>query len=195
MEDDRIKHSKEERLGFCLEFRKRFPETPHIYSEISDWVVLNGDNIFIEKDVRFLDRGFGYCWDPKTKKYLHIPHIGNVIIDDNVEIHSGAMIDRGTVNSTTIGYGTKIDRDVHIAHNSSIGHHCLLISKVLVCGSVIIGSKCKIGAGAIINDHVQIADGTYVGSGSVVTKNISMPHQVWARVPARFIRKRREDDY
>lgn len=166
----------------------------HPSVKIPEWVRFEGKHIRIDEGVKFLSRGFGYAYDSKRDRYFHIPHSGIVIIEDYVEIHADAKIDRATVDSTFIGRGTKIDRDVHIAHNSYVGRNCLVISKALLEGGCHVEDGCHVGGGVIINDHVRVAESSFIGSGAVVVKDIVEPGGVWAGVPARYLRERTEED-
>ena len=108
----------------------------------------------------------------KDGKYENFPHIGKVVIEDNVSIHNNVCIDRGSLSNTIIGEGTKIDNFVHIAHSVKIGKHCLIVTHAAIGGSVEIGDNCFIGINVCIKEKVVIGNNVLIGMGSVVTKDI-----------------------
>ena len=133
-------------------------------------------NTIIGDNVRILDgsvigkKGFGFF--PDKKKNLRYPHIGMVIIEDNVEIGCNNSIDRGSISNTLIGKNTFIDNQVHIAHNVSIGKNCIITAQVGFAGSSNIGSFVQIGGQAGISGHLNIGNNVQIGGGSGVIKNI-----------------------
>ena len=130
--------------------------------------------------------GFGHEW--LDGELVNWPHMGKVIINDNVEINHNCCIDRGTLSDTIIGKGVKISNLVHVAHNVIIGENTILAARVSISGSTRVGSKCFIGAGAIIRDEIIIGDKAFIGMGSVVTKNIESGITVYGN-PAREAKK------
>lgn len=115
--------------------------------------------------------GFGFDFDDDNTP-IRLPHLGSVIINDNVEIGSINTIQRGTVDNTIISSHTKISDHVHIAHNSIIGNNCIISAHAQICGSVIIGKNCWIGANSSIMQSIKIGDNVTIGIGSVIIKNI-----------------------
>ena len=113
--------------------------------------------------------GYGYAQDGKT--HVKIPQIGNVIIEDDVEIYANTCIARGTLSPTIIKKGTKIDDLCHIAHNCQIGENCAITALVGFAGSVTFGNNVYVGGMAGFNDHIHIGDNTLVMGKAVVTKN------------------------
>lgn len=114
--------------------------------------------------------GFGYARET-SGRLVKWPHVGDVQIEDDVEIGSGTRIDRGTMGSTLIRRGTKIDNLAHIAHNVQIGEDCF-ITPSIICGSTHIGDRVWVGAGAVIRERLRIGSDVFIGMGSVVTKDI-----------------------
>lgn len=111
--------------------------------------------------------GFGYR--PGTEALVRIPHIGTVIIEDDVEIGANSAVDRAKTGATVIGRGTKIDNLVHIAHNVRIGSNCIIIALSGVAGSVEIGNNVTLAAQSGVKDHVQIGDGAVIAArGGVI---------------------------
>ena len=106
---------------------------------------------------------------------LKIPHIGYVIIDDDVEIRANVTIDRGTIDYTKIGKGTKIDNLVQIGHNVEIGEHCLIVAMNGVAGSSKIGNYVTIAGQCGITGHLTIGDHSVLHARTLVTKDLP-PH-------------------
>ncbi len=127
--------------------------------------------------------GFGYAADEEGNHH-HIPHLGTVIIQEEVEIGAGVTIDRGTVGQTRIGKGTKIDNLVHIAHNVVIGKRCLIAGQSGIAGSSILEDDVKLAGQVGIKDHVRIGKGAIVLAKSAVFKDVA-PGQVVSGTPAR----------
>jgi UDP-3-O-[3-hydroxymyristoyl] glucosamine N-acyltransferase len=132
------------------------------FSQIGKYVVLHSGAI-IGAD------GFGFVKiDGRHEK---IPQIGNVILEDFVDIGANTTIDRARFASTIIGQGTKIDNLVQIAHNVQIGKNCIIIAQTGIAGSTVIGDNVTIGGQVGIAGHLHIADGTQICAQSGVTKN------------------------
>ncbi len=116
--------------------------------------------------------GFGYRPSKDGKTLVKIPHIGNVIIGNAVEIGSGTCIDRGKFSSTIIGDSTKIDNLVQIGHNCKIGRGCLIAGCVAIAGSVTMGDRVIVAGRAGVRDHVTIGSGAKIGASSSVLKDV-----------------------
>ena len=133
-------------------------------------------NSIIGNNVRILDgaiigkKGFGFF--PNNKGNIRYPHIGMVVIHDNVEIGCNNTIDRGSLSNTIIGRNTFIDNQVHIAHNVNIGANCIITGQVGFAGSSSIGNNVLIGGQAGISGHLTIGNNVKIGGGSGVIKNI-----------------------
>ena len=112
--------------------------------------------------------GFGF--HGHEGRHQRIPHIGGVIIGDDVEIGANSCIDRGTLGNTVVGRGTKIDNLVHIAHNVVIGEDCLIMAGVGVAGSCRIGDRVVLAGQSGVVDHVQIGSDSRVASKAGVTR-------------------------
>jgi len=134
-------------------------------------------NTIIKNDVHILDgcvigkKGFGFF--PKKEKNFRYPHIGMVIINDNVEIGCGSTIDRGSMSDTVIGKNTYLDNQIHIAHNNIIGENCIIAGQVGFAGSSSLGNNVMIGGQAGISGHLKIGNNVQIAGGSGVIKNIS----------------------
>lgn len=129
-----------------------------------------GNNVVIQDSCIIGSKGFGFI--PLKDKNFKFPHIGKVLIDDNVEIASGCTIDRGSVDDTEIGKNTYLDNQVHIAHNVKIGNDCMIAGQVGFAGSTRIGNNVSIGGQAGISGHLNIGNNVKIGGGSGVIKDI-----------------------
>jgi UDP-3-O-[3-hydroxymyristoyl] glucosamine N-acyltransferase len=126
--------------------------------------------------------GFGYVFD--GARYVKIPQVGNVVIEDDVEIGCNACVDRATIGSTLIERGTKIDNQVQVAHNNRIGQHVILSGQVGLAGSVTIGAHSQLGGKTGVVDHVTIGERSQFGGGTVVVQNAPPGTLAWG-FPAR----------
>lgn len=128
--------------------------------------------------------GFGYVFD--EGRYWKFPQIGDVVVGDDVEIGSNVSIDRGALDSTLIGRGTKIDNLVQIAHNVHIGEDCVIAAETGISGSSLIGNRVVIGGQVGLGDHVTIEDEAVLHSqcGVLPGKRIRRGQAVWG-TPAR----------
>jgi UDP-3-O-[3-hydroxymyristoyl] glucosamine N-acyltransferase len=115
--------------------------------------------------------GFGFRPCPE-KGLVKIPHIGNVIIGNNVEVGANSCIDRGKFSATVLGDGCKIDNLVQIGHNSKLGKFCIMAGNSGLAGSVTLGDGVIIGGSASIKDHTNIGSGAIVGAGSGVVADV-----------------------
>jgi UDP-3-O-[3-hydroxymyristoyl] glucosamine N-acyltransferase len=142
-----------------------------------------GCNVVINPGTVVGSDGFGYARN-ESGELEKFPHLGNVIIEDYVEIGSNTCIDRGTLGNTFIGFGSKIDNLVHIAHNVIVGKHCLIIANAMIGGSTSIGDYSWVAPSASLMNGIQIGSKVTVGMGSVVTKNIPNG-ETWTGIPSR----------
>lgn len=126
--------------------------------------------------------GFGFLQTPQGHK--KIPQIGTVVVEDDVEIGANTTVDRATVSATRIGAGTKIDDQVHIAHNCVIGRNCILCGQVGIAGSTVIGDNCVLGGKAAVSDHVRIGDNVTIAGRATVFGDIRDPG-IYSGYPAR----------
>ena len=140
-----------------------------------------GNNVVIQDGCKIGLKGFGFI--PLKDKNFKIPHIGKVIISDDVEIASNCTIDRGSVDDTKIGKNSYLDNQVHIAHNVKIGSNCMIAGQVGFAGSSTIGNNVSIGGQAGISGHLKIGNNVKVGGGSGVIKDIE-DNQVVMGYPA-----------
>jgi UDP-3-O-[3-hydroxymyristoyl] glucosamine N-acyltransferase len=146
---------------------------------------LLGDNIIIKSGTVIGQTGFGFNFD--KKKRIKFPHIGRVIIENDVLIGSFCTIDRGSLTDTVIGEFTSIDNQVQIAHNVKIGNFCMIAAQSGIAGSTIIGNNVKIGGQTGISGHLSIGNNVKIGGKSGVIADIN-DNQTVMGYPAKNIR-------
>ncbi len=130
-----------------------------------------GDNCIFHSNVVIGSDGFGFSKD-QVGNYEKIPHLGKVIIENDVEIGSNSTVDRGTIGDTIIKKGVKLDNLVQIAHNAEVGENTVMAAQSGVAGSSKVGKNCVIGGQVGIIGHLKVADGTMIQGQSGVTRNI-----------------------
>jgi UDP-3-O-[3-hydroxymyristoyl] glucosamine N-acyltransferase len=134
-------------------------------------VALIGNNVLIHPGCSIGQDGYGFVFFG-PEGHLKVPQTGRVVIQNDVEIGAGTTIDRGSLRDTVIGEGTKIDNQVQIGHNVTIGRHCLLAAQIGLAGSLTIGDNVSIGARAGLNNHITIGDGAQIAATSGVMDDI-----------------------
>lgn len=145
-----------------------------------------GESCLIKSNTVIGEEGFGFEKD-ETGAHIRIPHIGSVVIGDNVEIGALTSICCGTVDSTIIGEGTKIDDHVFIAHNVKTGKNCVIIAASEVSGSVKLGSDVWLAPGVTVINGVEVGDKALLGTGAIITKSVE-PKAVMGGARAVFLR-------
>ncbi|MFL6818602.1 MAG: UDP-3-O-(3-hydroxymyristoyl)glucosamine N-acyltransferase [Bradyrhizobium sp.] len=138
---------------------------------------LIGNNVLIHPGCSIGQDGYGFVFFGPDG-HVKVPQTGRVLIQNDVEIGAGSTIDRGSLRDTVIGEGTKIDNQVQIGHNVTIGRHCLLAAQIGLAGSVTIGDNVALGAKVGINNHLRIGDGAQVTGMSGVKDDIP-PGERW----------------
>jgi UDP-3-O-[3-hydroxymyristoyl] glucosamine N-acyltransferase len=142
-----------------------------------------GNDVIIHAGTVIGSDGFGFAPQPDGS-YQKVPQIGNVIIEDQVEIGANTTIDRATMGSTIIKKGVKLDNLIQIAHNVEIGSQTVIAAQTGISGSTKLGQKIMIGGQAGIAGHLTIADGVKIAGGAGVTKNLEGEGKSYAGFPA-----------
>ena len=141
-----------------------------------------GKRVRLHAGVRVASDGFGYVFHEGAHR--KIPHVGGAIVEDDVEIGANSTIDRGSIDDTVIGAGTKIDNLVHVAHNVRIGRLCLIMAQVGIAGSV------RVEDGAILAGQVGVSGHHTVGKGATLAAQAGVfgdipAGETWSGYPAR----------
>lgn len=148
-------------IGSCCEI--------HANAVIEDHTII-GNNVIIHGGSVIGADGFGFVTAPGG--HIKMPQLGNVVIEDDVEIFANVTIARGTAGSTVIGSGSKLGDAVHIGHNAVIGRNCILVAQVVVGGSSKLGSNVTLAGKAGITDHVSIGNNVTLSACSIALKDI-----------------------
>ncbi len=144
-----------------------------------------GERSMIFSGARIGQEGFGIV---RTKKGVtRVPQLGRVLVGDDIEIGANTTIDRGAIGDTKIGDGTKIDNQVHIGHNVTIGRNCILAGQVGISGSCQIGDRVIMGGKVGLIEHLVIGDDVMIGAAAGVMHDIPSGEK-WGGYPARPIR-------
>jgi UDP-3-O-[3-hydroxymyristoyl] glucosamine N-acyltransferase len=149
-----------------------------------------GKRVIIHAGTVIGSDGFGFVTD--NGRHHKIPQTGGVIIEDDVEIGANCTIDRATLGNTVIKNGTKLDNQVHVAHNVTIGEHCLLAAQTGIAGSSTLGNFVVFGGQVGVADHISIGDRVMAGGGSGISRDLdagqvvagyyAMPIRDWLKV-------------
>ncbi len=141
-----------------------------------------GDRVQIHSGARIGSDGFGYVF--RNGAHEKIPHVGRCVIENDVEIGANTTIDRGSIDDTVIGAGTKIDNLVHLGHNVRVGKLCLIMAQVGVAGSTHIGDGVIMAGQAGIGGHIEIGDRVRIGGQAGVFGSVPAG-ETWSGYPAR----------
>jgi UDP-3-O-[3-hydroxymyristoyl] glucosamine N-acyltransferase len=142
-----------------------------------------GKNVTIHANSVIGGDGFGFA-PQQDGTFKKVPQIGNVVIEDNVEVGANATIDRATLGSTLIKSGAKLDNLIQIAHNVEVGNNTVIAAQAGISGSTKIGNNVMIGGQAGVVGHLQIADGSKINAQSGVSKSIKTPNTAVTGSPA-----------
>ena len=144
--------------------------------------VVLGNRVRVRAGARIGSDGFGYV---STKdSHRKMPHVGCCVLEDDVEVGANTTIDRGSIDDTVVGAGTKIDNLVHIAHNVRVGRLCLIMAQVGVAGSVRIEDGAIIAGQAGLGGHIVVGKGARLAGQAGVFGDVP-PGEVWSGYPAR----------
>lgn len=161
-------------------------ENCRIGSNVTISYSIIGNNVVIYNGAQIGQEGFGFAID--GSRFYSVPQLGRVIIGNNVEIGACSTIDRGAINDTVIGDGSRIDNLVQIGHNVSIGKSCIIVSQVGIAGSAIIDDFAILGGQVGINGHIRIGKKVQVGAKSGVAKSVE-DGEIVMGYPARPIKE------
>ncbi len=146
-----------------------------------------GNRVTIHNGTVIGGDGFGYA--PDGNSWFKIPQIGNVVIEDDVEIGSNSAVDRAALETTRIGRGTKIDNLVQVAHNCSIGDDCIIAAQAGIAGSAKLGEHVSLGGQVAIVGHVMIGNNAMISGQSGVFGSVA-PGEILSGTPAISHQKR-----
>jgi UDP-3-O-[3-hydroxymyristoyl] glucosamine N-acyltransferase len=148
-----------------------------------------GNRVIVQSGAVLGGDGFGYI--TVDGEHLKVPQVGNVVIEDDVEIGSNTAIDRATTGSTVVKRGTKIDNLVHLAHNDIIGEHCFIVAQTGISGSVTVGDHVTLAGQTGTAGHINIGSNSMFIGRAGITKDTpanyfgagtpARPHQEWLR--------------
>src|SRR6478609_4325988 len=142
-----------------------------------------GNNISVHAGSVIGSDGFGFA-PQQDGSFKKVPQIGNVVVEDNVEIGANATIDRATIGSTLIKSGAKLDNLIQVAHNVEVGNNTVIAAQAGISGSTKVGNNVMIGGQAGIVGHLHIADGSKINAQSGVSKSIKVPNSAVTGSPA-----------
>jgi UDP-3-O-[3-hydroxymyristoyl] glucosamine N-acyltransferase len=142
-----------------------------------------GNHVTIHSGTIIGSDGFGFA-PREDGSYQKVPQLGNVVIEDHVEIGANTTIDRATIGSTIIRKGVKLDNQIQIAHNAEIGTNTVIAAQTGVSGSTKIGKNVMIGGQVGLTGHIHVADGVKITAKSGVTKTVKMANVTLTGNPA-----------
>jgi len=142
-----------------------------------------GSKVTIHSGTVIGSDGFGFA-PQQDGTYKKIPQIGNVVIEDDVEIGANVTIDRATMGSTVIKRGAKLDNLIQVAHNVELGENTVIAAQAGISGSTKLGKNCIIGGQAGIVGHLHLAEGTRINAQSGLSKSVTTPNTALTGSPA-----------
>lgn len=153
-----------------------------------------GNRVVVQSNAVIGSDGYGYVQDEQGR-HVKRPHVGVVILEDDVEIGANSCVDRATFGATIIRQGAKIDNLVQVAHNVSVGEGSLLAAQSGLAGSTTLGRGVVLGGQAAVTDHVTLGDGVMVGGKAGVAGSVqqgvlsgypAIDHRTWLRASSAF---------
>jgi UDP-3-O-[3-hydroxymyristoyl] glucosamine N-acyltransferase len=142
-----------------------------------------GEGVTIHAGTVIGSDGFGFA--PQSEnEFMKIPQIGNVVIEDHVEIGANVTIDRATMGSTIIRRGVKLDNLIQIAHNVEIGENTVIAAQTGISGSTKVGKNCMFGGQVGLAGHIKIVDGTKIGAQSGIPGDVKKENSILLGYPA-----------
>ncbi len=142
-----------------------------------------GKNCILHANAVIGSDGFGFA-PQADHTWVKVPQVGNVVLENDVEIGACTCIDRASIGSTTVRSGAKLDNLIHIAHNVEIGRNTAMAAQIGIAGSTRLGNNCQIGGQAGFAGHLTLADGTRVQAQSGVGINVTEPNSTLFGSPA-----------
>jgi UDP-3-O-[3-hydroxymyristoyl] glucosamine N-acyltransferase len=130
-----------------------------------------GDRVMVHSGAVLGSDGFGYVRDPKSGRYEKFPQVGRLVIEDDVEIGANTTIDRGALDETRIGRGTKLDNLVHIGHNCRLGENVVVAAQTGLSGSIVIEKDVVLGGQVGIGEHARVEEGVMLGGQGGILPN------------------------
>jgi UDP-3-O-[3-hydroxymyristoyl] glucosamine N-acyltransferase len=168
----------------CIEDGASLGENVTLYSGVKVYYNCKiGNNCILHSGSVVGSDGFGFA-PTGDGSYKKIPQMGNVVLEDDVEIGANTVIDRATMGSTVIRKGVKVDNLVQIAHNVEVGMNTVIAAQTGISGSTKLGKQCTLAGQVGIAGHLQIADGTIFGAQTGVPNSVKVPNQVLQGYPA-----------
>ncbi len=141
--------------------------------------------------------GFGFVTD-SSGNHVKKPHVGRVVIEDDVELGANSCVDRANLGETRVRRGVRTDNYVHIGHNADVGENCLLVAQVAIGGSAVLGRNCVFAGQVGVKDHVRVGDRVMAGGktgihcdqpdGAVISGMPAIPHRQWLKASKVFAR-------
>jgi len=158
-------------------------ESAHLYPSVTVYSgSVIGRRVIVHAGARIGSDGFGYVY--RDGRHDKIPHVGRCVVEDDVEIGANTTIDRGSIDDTLIGAGTKIDNLVQVAHNVRVGRLCLIMAQVGIAGSVRLEDGCIVAGQVGISGHHTIGKGATLAAQAGVFGDIPAG-ETWSGYPAR----------
>lgn len=142
-----------------------------------------GNNCIVHAGSVIGSDGFGFA-PQSDNEFMKIPQLGNVVLEDNVEIGANVTIDRATMGSTVIRKGVKLDNLIQVGHNVEIGDNTVMAAQTGIAGSSKIGRNCMFGGQVGISGHIKVADGTKIGAQSGIPGDIKKENTILLGYPA-----------
>jgi len=153
-----------------------------------------GNRVIIQSGAVLGSDGFGFAWD--GQKYLKIPQVGRVIVENDVEIGANTCVDRGAIDDTVIRQGAKLDNLIQLAHNVEVGENTVIAGQAGIAGSTVMGKNCQLGAQSGVAGHLKLVDDSIVGAKAGVIGDLkqagmvsgfpAVPHRHWLKASALF---------
>ena len=168
----------------CVEEGAKIGDNVTLFSGVKVYYnCVIGNNCTLHSGSVIGSDGFGFA-PSEDGTYKKIPQMGNVVLEDNIEIGSNSVVDRATLGSTIIRQGVKIDNLVQIAHNVEVGMNTVIAAQTGISGSTKLGKQCILAGQVGIAGHLHIADGTIFGAQTGVPNNVKKPNQTLQGYPA-----------